>query len=186
MSQTEKTYSKVTEAEEMIEKLVKKYPELLWQIKPRIVTVLGVENKERSKNCHKLAQVKAVRGAEKAVMQIHNVDVRYIIELYWSDWNAWSVELKQWIVLHELLHVSFEIGKVIKHDCEDFRIILDAVGVDWTNKVDGLPNLLREDVKFNLNLRPNVPSEEEVELANDEILPDDSEKEESPEKENGS
>ena len=90
-------------------------------------------------------------------MMLNNVDIRYIIEVYWSDYNEWTPKLKQWIIFHELQHIAADVGKTVKHDCEDFRIVLDIVGVNWTSKESELPDLINgEKVEFDLNLRPNM------------------------------
>ena len=181
---TEKSYSRVEEAETIIANLCEKYPDELWQIKPGIINVLGIENKERSKSNNKLATVKAIRNPTKAILQINNVVVRYVIELYWSDWNQWSLPLKQWIIFHELQHIGDEIGKLVKHDSEDFRMILDAVGVDWVAKNEKLPLLLgSEKVKFNLSLRPIVAEYcQESEIKEDAEDENEENAEESPSK----
>lgn len=36
------------------------------------------------------------------------------------------------VILHELMHVDFEMHKLVKHDSEDFSWILKEFGVDWT------------------------------------------------------
>lgn len=155
MGNTEKQYSRVKEAEEMIVKLCAKQPEVLWCVKPNTVAVLGIENKERSEKNHTLAKIKTVKGCEKAIFQDSNIPIRYIVEVYWSDWNTWHDKKKQWIIFHELLHVHHEMTKAIKHDCEDFKIILDKVGVNWSDS-DTLPDLINDEVKFNLELRPSL------------------------------
>ena len=153
---TEKVYSRVAEAEEIIVKLKEKYPDELWMVEPSIITVLGIENKKRGKKSKKLAKVMSVKGAAKAVLKIHNVNVRYIIEVFWSDWNEWSAEFKQWVIFHELQHVGDEAGKIVRHDCEDFAMLVDVVGPCWTSQPEKLPNLLAEKVEFNLDLRANL------------------------------
>jgi len=156
MGAQEKQYSPVEDANKMIKELCIKYPDELWAVNPDIVTVLGVENKKRGKKNRILAKIIPVKGAEKAVFQLHHVPVRYIIEVYWNDWNDWKERLKQWIIFHELQHVSDTVGKTVRHDLEDFKMIIDAVGVNWSSR-DDLPSLLGEEkVKFNLDLRPAV------------------------------
>ena len=155
MGRKTRVYKKVEEADEMIKAMCKKQPDALWCVKPDTVTVMGIENIERSEKNHTLAKIKPIKGAEKAIFQVHNIPVRYVIELFWSDYNAWSTEQKQWIIFHELLHCHPDFEKTIKHDCEDFKLVLDKVGVDWTKRKD-LPNLLIDEVKFNLDLRPGI------------------------------
>jgi len=167
---TEKVYSRVTEAEDIIKKLCEKQPDVLWCVKPEMVAVLGIENKERSDKNNTLAKIKPVKGGEKALLQFNNIPVRYIIEVYWSDWHEWKERKKQWVIFHELLHIHHEIGKTIKHDCEDFRLILDKVGVDWVNS-DKLPDLINEKVEFKLDLRPSLGDVEEEtdDIEDDEV-----------------
>lgn len=163
---SEKVYSRIIEAEEMVKALCEKQPEVLWCVRPNMVAVMGIENKERSEKNKVLAKIKPIKGCEKAILQANNIDTRYIIEAYWSDWREWDEKKRQWIIFHELLHIHSEIGKTIKHDCEDFKLVLDKVGVNWIDSKE-LPNLILGDVKFNLELRPSM--EEVDEEAKDEI-----------------
>lgn len=158
--QTPKQYEEVTEAQEIIEQLCKKYFKVLWAVRPNTVKVLGISNKERAKDNKVLAKIIPIRPPEKAVLKMYDIPVRYIIEMYWKDWREWSLQLRQWIVFHELLHISAEMGKTTKHDCEDFRIMIDKVGTDWSH-ADALPDLLHEDVQFDENLIPNVEEYQE-------------------------
>lgn len=178
MSQTEKTYEVVTEAEEIIKQLKEQYPDELWAIRPEIMTVLGVTNKDRPKNSKKLATVKSIKGTTKALMLLNRVDTRYVIEIYWTDWNAWSKAQKESVIFHELLHPDYEIGKLVKHDIEDFHIMIDKLGCDWFNDPK-LPSLLDNKIKFDLNLRPNIPEDGPVEVdTGDEIIDKDKKTEE--------
>ena len=90
MAQTEKIYEEVVEARQIIKDLCEKYPEVLWAVRPDTIITLGVTNKERPKSSKKLASIRPLKGATKALMQINNVNVRYLIEMFWSDWNEWS------------------------------------------------------------------------------------------------
>ena len=168
-----KTYSRIEEAEDLIKQLYEKHPDELWAVKPDNIVVYGVENKERPESNNTLAKVKAIKGVEKAIMQDYNIPVQYVVEIYWSDWNAWKEEVKQWILFHELQHVSPDEDKIVKHDCEDFKIILDVAGLNWIKNHDKLPNLLQDDVKFDLSLRPNL-----VEYCEDNEIKSDSEDDE--------
>lgn len=177
MGRKARVYSKVDEADAIIKGLCEKQPDAMGFVRPETIIVMGIENTERGKKNNTLAKIKPIKGAEKAIFQINNIRVRYVIELYWSDWNSWSMRQKQWIIFHELLHVHPEFEKTIKHDCEDFKLILDKVGVDWAEKKDGLPDLLNEEVKFNLDLRPGIKELMEGEDG-DEIIDEDEEKDE--------
>lgn len=166
----EKLYERVEDAEEIVRELVVKYPDELWAINPKIITVLGVTNKERPKSSTKLACISPIKGATRALMQINNVETRYVIEVYWSEWNTWTQAQKVAVIFHELLHPGSEIGKTVKHDVEDFRIMVDKLGVEWFSDPN-LPNLLNDKVTFNLALRPNVPKDGNLKVdTGDEIM----------------
>ena len=169
---SEKVYDRSTEAEEIIKKLCDKCSDVLWAVRPNTIVVLGVSNKERPKSCDKLAVIKPIKGSFKSLVQIYNIDARYIIEFYFSDWNAWNEAQKVGVIFHELLHVASELGKTVKHDLQDFKIMVDKLGVDWI-KNPNLPNILTTKIDFNLALRPNVPEDGKLEVdTGDEIVDD--------------
>ena len=161
MGRKEHIYSRITEAEEIIKKLCEKYPDVMWAVRPETITCYGIENKEKPKSSNVLAKVKSVKGSEKAIFQENNIKARYIIELYWNEYNEWSEKKKQYVLFHELLHVHPEFGRLIKHDSEDFAILLNTAGVKWVDKVNELPDLLHDDVKFDLTLRPSLDLEDD-------------------------
>jgi predicted metallopeptidase len=170
MGRKSNVYSKVVEADEIIKKLCEKQPSVLWAIgDSKYIVVMGIEDKERSKKNKTLAKIKPVRGTEKAIYQINQIPYRYIIEVYWSDWNLWSHKERAAILFHELLHIHPEGEKTVKHDCEDFRIVLDKLGVDWFKKGSALPDLTSDDVKFNLELRPAIEDLDEESGEEDNI-----------------
>jgi hypothetical protein len=172
MAQTEKIYEEVTEANDIVKDLCEKYPYELWAVKPEIITTLGVTNKERPKSSKRLASICPLKGATKALMKLNNVNVRYLIELYWNDWNEWTKSQKVAVIFHELIHVDSEVGKTVKHDVEDFRIMVDKLGVDWFHDPN-LPNLLDTKIPFDLAKRPNIPEDSELEVdTEDEIVGD--------------
>ena len=151
----EKLYEKVSDAERIAEELVKKYPDVLWRVKPNKIAFLGITNKERSKKSKDLFKVTPVKGAQKALNQLYKVPVSYIVEMFYADWNEWTLNLREWVILQALLSIHEEDGKTVKMDCKDYRLILDVVGVDWQYRTD-LPSLLNEDVKFDLELTPGM------------------------------
>ena len=166
----EKTYEEVVEAREIIKALCEKYPDEMWAVRPEIVTVLGVSNKERPESSDKLAVCKPIKGVSKTVMQMNNIGTRYVLELFWSDWNKWTPAQKVSKIFQKLLHIDHEIGKTVKYDIEDFRIMVDKLEVDWFDNPD-LPNLLTDKVEFDKSMRPNVPEDGNLEIdTGDEIV----------------
>jgi len=183
MGRKEHIYSRIPDAEEIVKKLCEKYPDVMWAVRPETISCYGIENKERPKSSNIMAKIKSVKGSEKAIFQENNIKTRYIIEMYWSDYNEWTEKMKQYVLFHELLHVHPEFGRVVKHDTEDFSILLDAVGVKWFDKVNDLPDLLIGDVKFNLDLRPNLETEEDDEKSEVDDVLDEISKEKETKKE---
>lgn len=172
MGRKSNVYSKIDDADAIIKKLCDKQSAVLWAVKPETVTVMGIENKERSKKNHTLAKIKPVKGTEKAIYGLNHIPYRYIVEVYWSDFNMWSKAERAAILFHELLHIHPEGERVIKHDCEDWRVMLDALGVDWVKKGEALPDLTRDDVKFNLELRPKIDDLEDEDEDGEDNLDD--------------
>ena len=35
------------------------------------------------------------------------------------------------LIMHELFHIDENFEKLVKHDCEDFSVILSTYGIDW-------------------------------------------------------
>ena len=140
MARTKRQYARITEAETMIGQLSNAYPDVLWRVRPASVTVMGIDNSKRSEKNSTLAKTKLVKGVEKAIMELNNIKVQYVIELYCDDWTKWSTPQQQWIIFHELLHVHEDGDKLVKHDCEDFNVLLDAAGLNWVSN-KSLPDI---------------------------------------------
>ena len=148
----EKSYSSVDEAEVIIKKLVERYPDVLFAVNPKTINVFGIDNCERSSSNNTMAKIRRIDGVMKALLNKHNVQINFIIELYWSDWNKWNNLTKMWTIFHELLHIPAEEKGLIKHDVQDFSIALSVAGIDGYDRKD-LPNLLDgEVVKFRKDL----------------------------------
>ena len=158
----EKSFSVVEEAENIVKKLCEKYPDILWAVEPNKVGVYGCENQERPASSDTLAKIRKVSGVLKAVLEKHNIALKYIIELYWDDWNSWSITTKQWILFHELLHILDPDAKGLrKHNVEDFSITVDVVGVDGYTQ-SKLPDLLGDKkVEFRKDLISKIIKSEE-------------------------
>jgi predicted metallopeptidase len=136
----EKSFSVVEEGEVIVKKLCEKYPEILWAVENQCVGVYGCDNQENSSDTQ--AKIRKVGGVLKAVLEKNNIPLKYIIELYWSDYREWSMRTKEWILFHELLHILDPEAKGLrKHNIEDFSLTLDVVGIGGY-KQDNLPDLL--------------------------------------------
>lgn len=150
MPQEEKEYAIVKEADEIIKSLRDRYQPVLWPVIPEEIIVLGVTNKERPERQTKLAQVRRVTGAMKALLEEFRVNKKYIVELYYSDWNVWAPPRRQWVLFHELIHIPAPHEKgLIKHDVQDFSGIIDYFGNSHWYGMESLPDMLAGDpIKF--------------------------------------
>ena len=161
----EKSYSVVEEGNTIIEKLCEKYPEILWACEPKSIEVYGCDNAERPASSDTLAKIRPVTGVFKSVLAKHNIKLKYVIEIFWSDWQEWSLHEKQWIIFHEILHIlDPEAKKMRKHNIEDFDLILDVIGL--TGYKEGAPNLLGDKpIEFNKAIVARMHQPEEKDKA---------------------
>lgn len=162
MSKEPKLYEVLNEAEEIVEKLCEneKIGKILWAVVPKQVAVLCITNKERPKSLKTIAKITRVSKPTEAVLDANKIDIRYIIELYASDWQSMSMAQKQAVIFHELLHIPSPLENgAVKHDVEDFAIMIDAFGPNWISRNEDLPEILRDDVEFDMSLLPNKAEE---------------------------
>lgn len=165
MARTERIYERADDADKIVKALCEKYSEVLWCVKPDEVAVMGITNQERSekavakKPVH--IKIKPVKGAEKAIFATEGIDTRYIIEYYFADWARWTEKQRQYALFSVLLEIGQEEESKNAPDLVGFRILVDQAGVAWEFDDSNIKDLLREDVKFDLALRPGMDKEEE-------------------------
>lgn len=149
----EKSFAVVTEGEVIVKKLCERYPEILWACQPDTIGVYGVENQEKSESITTLAKIRKVNGVMAAVLEKHNINLKYIIELYFSDWQNWKPATKNFVIFHELLHIGAPDSKGLrKHSIEDFRLTVDVLGVE-SYESNSVPDLLGDKkVEFDKDL----------------------------------
>lgn len=165
MARTARVYERLVDAEETVSKLHSKYGDLFWAVRPERIAVMSISNCERGKKAKEknpaYAKLRLVKGAEKALFEHAQIPTRYIIELYGDDWAAWSSSYRQCVLANVLLELTPEDEQRNKPDSVGFKVFLDAIGVNWDKDAATLPNLLAEDVEFNLELRPGMDLETE-------------------------
>lgn len=139
----ENIYEILADGNSVVTALCQKYPKIMWAVNPDQVVVLGITNRERPKKMRKLAVIRRVSPAMRTIISsLARKAVNFYIEVYCSDFITWSNQRRQWVILHELVHIPGPDEKgLIQHDTQDFAGILDSVGIDWWAK-DSLPDLL--------------------------------------------
>lgn len=153
-----KAYELLPEAQEMVKKLCQhpKASRILWAVQPENVAVLCIVNKERPQSSKSLAKMSRVTGPMEALLSANNIEVKYVIELYAHDWKSMSNARRQAVIFEELLHIPPPVDSgLVKFDVEDFAIMIDAFGTNWTDSDTSLPEILSGEVDFKLNLAPN-------------------------------
>lgn len=68
------------------------------------------------------------------------INYDFTITLFKNNLVGLSADQIRIVMFHELLHVGIELGpdgdenySVRKHDLEDFKLIIDKFGTDWSN-----------------------------------------------------
>ena len=142
----DKEYEILEEGNEIVKRLRERYPKAFWPVVAAQIVVLLITNKPRPWSMKKLAKITKVDAAHRTILKAYaKRDVRYVIEVYNSDWARWNAPRKQWILGHEIGHIADPEAKgLIQHDIQDFGWLIDAVGIDWWARED-LPNLLDGD-----------------------------------------
>lgn len=142
----EKEYEVVEEGNQIVRALRERYPDKFRYVVPEQVIVLLITNLPRPFSMKKLAKITKIDAAHRTVIRKYgNREVRYFIEMYLNDWTQWNRARKQWIIAHEIGHITDpESRGLVQHDIQDFGWLIDAVGIDWWEK-DNLPELLDGD-----------------------------------------
>lgn len=153
-----KAYELLPEAQEMVKSLCQ-HPQasrILWSVQPENVAVLCIVNKERPQGNKALAKITRVTGPTEALLSANNIDIKYVIELYAHDWKSMSNARRQALIFGELLHIPPPVDSgLVKYDVEDFALMIEAFGANWTSSDAAIPEILAGEVEFNLRLAPN-------------------------------
>jgi hypothetical protein len=175
MARTTRTYSRVTEATLMIDKLIEKHPDAFWAVQSKFIAVMGIDNVERSEKAVAKqpiwSKMRNVKGVEQAIFQENKITERYIVEVFWSDWHLWNEATKAAVIAKHLFEITPEVEVKNSPDCVGFKILYDVLGVNW-ERSSNVPNLITGDVKFDLDLRPGLS---ELESLEEEDGPEDPE-----------
>ena len=133
------TVFKSPEYRRLGERIIKEHEDLHW-IKECKISIGYVESDKDKRTNGKIiyADCNKVQPLYKAY-----VPYDFIIRLYTT--NTLMLDEKQLDILmyHELLHVGMEDNgepKIVPHDIEDFKCILDRYGLDWNVPEGGDPD----------------------------------------------
>jgi len=71
----------------------------------------------------------------------------WLIEVYGSHAEDKSREWMQILIYHELRHIGI-LGKIVKHDIEDFSDILAEFGIEWSADKGELPDITKLEPEY--------------------------------------
>lgn len=128
--------------------VIAKYPEL---------TVLGdsecrigyqyCDKAKRSNGCEVYADTTLINEKLK---QFINID--FLITFYLGNTEALDADRLEILMYHELCHVGYDPGaegssryRIIPHDVEDFRAVIDKWGLDWIHGETGRTRTVETD-----------------------------------------
>ena len=87
----DREYRILDEGNAIVARLRERYPKAFWPVVPEQVLVLAVTNKPRPFTMKRLAKITKVDAAHRTVIRaLGRRDVRYLVELYLTDWTTWN------------------------------------------------------------------------------------------------
>ena len=130
-------------AEEMIAKVVEKYPAKFNHIDAKHIGVAVVTNKDRPDGWDGLVKIIGLKEPLSLFSQ-----KQYIFWFHQSTWEHLSEPVKIALLISILLRLPPEFdGSVLPPDLKDVKCMVKAFGVDYLDNPN-LPNLLETEVAF--------------------------------------
>ena len=142
--QVKPEYEKITEFETIVQKLVKKYPDVLDGINPEAIVCFGVTNKE-PKEGKPLYEIKTVAYPIRL-----DTAYDYYVIVNTKDWDTFTPKHKALLVFDILCGISREEpGKTVPFDLKDHSVVIRTVGVDYMRRGD-VPDIVNDSVKWQM------------------------------------
>lgn len=114
----------------------------------------------------KLAVTKKIDAATKVVYGQHD----YIMIFFQKRWEQLTTAQKNILVLHELLHCTWDGEKVRHHDVEDFYEIAHAFGVDWAYNPEVRDPLAAGEIVLVSKPEPDDSEDENSDEPSEDVL----------------
>jgi hypothetical protein len=167
MGRKVRSYSRVSEASELIEQLCEKHADAFWCVTPAAIAVMGIDNVTRTDKAKKKtplwSKLRHVKGVERAIFDENEIKEKQIIEVFWDEWNSWSNRVRCAVLARHMFEINGEPESKNSPDCVGFKILFDVLGVNWEHDIAKIPDLLNDDIQFNLDLRPGLDTEDDDE-----------------------
>lgn len=146
-------YEQSNEIKDIASRLINKFPENFSAFDVDQMLFLM----ETSKSPKKYADVRKVNPPYTYV-----TSVKFIMTVYEKNILEFSDAQLHALVLHELMHIDETFTKLLKHDLEDFRAIVDLFGSNWDTNPD-IKDILDETSDTDTGVA-DEPTDDEIEL----------------------
>jgi hypothetical protein len=120
---------------EIAHELIETEPELL-DIKNSQATIVYLSSEHKKKSGDKLVLGQCEKVADKYKW---GIPADFTITVFEPNIEGFSDEQLKMLLFHELLHVGIEFNadgsetySIKQHDLEDFKLIIDRFGTDWS------------------------------------------------------
>jgi len=139
------------EYKDIAQRLINKYPQNFGNFDINKILFL----KETSKSPKKYAETRKVTPPYTFM-----TSVKFIITVYEPCIVSMNDAQLHLLMLHELMHIDEDFEKLVKHDLEDFKVIISKYGATWD--IDpNLPDILEDEDNIQ---NSNTDDDDEVEI----------------------
>jgi Putative phage metallopeptidase len=141
MPQEAPVFSQMPDADEVVLKLVQKYPEKFGHIDPTLVGCVAVTGKNKPEGQEWDIKVHGI----KAPLSIFSSKI-YVLEFFMTTWENYTPVQRQYMIFKTLVRIkdTFD-GALDKEDLKDCRCLVKKFGVSYMDKPD-LPDLIEAKV----------------------------------------
>ena len=141
------------EYKDIAQKIINKYPQNFGNFDINKIMFL----RETSKSPNKYAETRKVTSPYNFI-----TSVKFIITIYEPCICQMTDAQLHLLILHELMHIDEDFDKLVKHDLEDFKVLVSKYGPAWD--IDpNLEDILDEEDKIQ-TLNTDNDAENEIEI----------------------
>jgi len=137
----------------MAREIIERHPDVFADVPPLsdILFVMDDENEPQSNGRRILARVSKISG--KVIDFIDAGNKTWMLEWFALNVGDMTINQKRLLMAHELLHFKYDhergVYRLRGHDVEEFRLILDRFGPDWTSQTRGdVDDILSPDFRW--------------------------------------
>ena len=119
---------------EIMNRVLENYPELNY-IRESQATIICLTSEHEKKQNKKTVFAECEKIPEKYKW---SVPCDFTITVFLPNVERFTEEQKEILMYHELLHVGIDVDgneekyRIIPHDIEEFRSVIEQFGLDWT------------------------------------------------------